>query len=170
MKIRSTVFAFAAVAAVAGLSAAAEVTPLLSGFHPDPSVTRGADGAYYLVTSTFMWNPGIPVYRSDDFRSWSRVGHALPDISAVIEPGDEFTDDDGVWAPTIRFHGGTYYVAFAFHGKEFRNYLTTARNPAGPWTKPVHVKAADGGIDPSLFFDDDGKVYWTATMPARTGL
>lgn len=168
MKIKSTAFVFAAVAAVAGLSEAAEVvSPLLSGFHPDPSVTRGADGAYYLVTSTFMWSPGLPVYRSDDFRSWSRVGHALPDISAVIEPGDEFTDDDGVWAPTIRFHGGTYYVAFAFHGKEFRNYLTTARNPAGPWTKPVHVKAADGGIDPSLFFDDDGKVYWTATMPAR---
>ena len=158
----------AALAAFAVLTAfAGEVSPLLSGFHPDPSVTRGADGAYYLVTSTFMWNPGIPVYRSDDFRSWSRVGHALPDIASVIEPGDEFTDDDGVWAPTIRFHGGTYYVVFAFHGREFRNYLTTARDPAGPWTKPVHVKAADGGIDPSLFFDDDGKVYWTATMPAR---
>ena len=97
MKIKSTLFVFAAVAAVAGLSEAAEVvSPLLSGFHPDPSVTRGADGAYYLVTSTFMWSPGLPVYRSDDFRTWSRVGHALPDIASVIEPGDEFTDDDGV--------------------------------------------------------------------------
>ena len=158
----------AALAAFAVLTAfAGEVSPLLSGFHPDPSVTRGADGAYYLVTSTFMWSPGLPVYRSDDFRSWSRVGHALPDIAAVIEPGDEFTDDDGVWAPTIRFRDGTYYMTFTFHGREFRNYLTTAKDPAGPWTKPVHVKAADGGIDPSLFFDDDGKVYWTATMPAR---
>ena len=161
----------AALAAFAVLTTfAGEVTPLLSGFHPDPSVTRGADGAYYLVTSTFMWNPGIPVYRSDDFRSWSRVGHALPDIASVIEPGDEFTDDDGVWAPTIRFHGGTYYVAFAFHGKEFRNYLTTAKDLAGPWTKPVHVKAADGGIDPSLFFDDDGaNTSPTASSPGRSG-
>lgn len=73
--MRKLTMVFAVLASFAAPNAfAGEVTPLLSGFHPDPSVTRGADGAYYLVTSTFMWNPGIPVYRSDDFRSWSRVG------------------------------------------------------------------------------------------------
>ena len=58
----------------------------------------------------------------------------------------ELHDDDGVWAPTIRYNDGTYYLVFTFHGQKSRNYLTTAKDPAGPWTPPVHVSEADGGI------------------------
>ena len=151
--------------------------PLLSGFHPDPSVCAGHDGAYYLTTSTFMWRPGLPIYRSEDFRTWSLVGHVVPDFCGLMsddetsnfkhQTSNTLHDDDGVWAPTIRYNDGTYYVVFTFHGKNSRNYLTTAKEPAGPWTKPVHIKEGDGGIDPSIFFDDDGKCYWCQESTAR---
>ncbi len=74
------------------------VTPLLGGFHPDPSVCKGRDGAYYLVTSSFAWLPGLPIYRSENFREWARVGHALNDFSAVADGplGGKSPEDDGV--------------------------------------------------------------------------
>ena len=147
-----------------------KITPpaLLSGFHPDPSVCLGHDGAYYIVTSSFMWRPGLPIYRSEDFRAWSLVGHAVADFRDLQKADEtELHDDDGVWAPTIRYNDGTYYLVFTFHGQKSRNYLTTAKDPTGPWTPPVHIKEADGGIDPSLFFDDDGKVYWCQEATAR---
>ena len=159
------------------VGAQAAPKPLLSGFHPDPSVCLGHDGAYYLTTSTFMWRPGLPIYRSDDFREWSLVGHAVADFSGLLsdeeasnikhQTSNSLHDDDGVWAPTIRYNDGTYYLVFTFHGKTSRNYLMTAKDPSGPWSTPVHIKEADGGIDPSLFFDDDGKCYWTANTTAR---
>ena len=145
--------------------------PLLSGFHPDPSVCIGHDGAYYLTTSTFLWRPGLPVYRSEDFRNWSLAGHALgPQFTSVdsnAQGGGALYGDDGGWAPTIRFHDGTYYMVFMYCGNGVKNYITTAKDPAGPWTEPVWVDGADGGIDPSLFFDDDGRVYWAQNVPAR---
>ena len=150
------------------VDAQAAPKPLLPGFHPDPSVCLGHDGAYYLTTSTFMWRPGLPIYRSEDFRDWSLVGHAIADFKDVALKEDiGLNDDDGVWAPTIRYNDGTYYLVFTFHGKKSRNYLTTAKDTSGPWTTPIHIKEADGGIDPSLFFDDDGKVYWTANTAAK---
>ena len=166
------VLSFAMIAALAGVCTEAP-KPLLPGFHPDPSVCLGHDGAYYLVTSTFMWRPGLPIYRSENFRDWSFAGHALgPQYTSVdsnAEGCGPLSGDDGVWAPTIRFRHGTYYIAFTYSGNGFRNYLTTAKDPAGPWTEPVHVEGADGGIDPSIFFDDDGKAYWTQNVPAREG-
>ena len=164
------VLSFAMIAALAGVCTEAP-KPLLPGFHPDPSVCLGHDGAYYLVTSTFMWRPGLPIYRSENFRDWSFAGHALEPQYTSVDSNAEgcgpLSGDDGVWAPTIRFRHGTYYIAFTYSGNGFRNYLTTAKDPAGPWTEPVHVEGADGGIDPSIFFDDDGKAYWTQNVPAR---
>lgn len=153
--------------------AAADVAPkpLLPGFHPDPSVCLGHDGAYYIVTSSFMWQPALPIYRSEDFREWSLVGHALADFSAFDVDG--LHDDDGVWAPTIRFHDGTYYIAFTFHGEKTRNYIVTAKDAAGPWSRPIHIEEGDGGIDPSIFFDEpeagraEGKCYWCQESTAR---
>ncbi|MBQ3746070.1 MAG: glycoside hydrolase family 127 protein [Kiritimatiellae bacterium] len=150
------------------VDAQAAPKPLLCGFHPDPSVCLGHDGAYYLTTSTFMWRPGLPIYRSEDFRSWSLVGNAISNFNDVaLEEDAKLNDDDGVWAPTIRYNDGIYYLVFTFHGKKSRNYLTMAKSPAGPWSTPVHIKEADGGIDPSIFFDDDGKCYWTANTAAK---
>lgn len=111
------------------------------------------------------------MYRSEDFRDWSLVGHALGARRTVADSNAEgrwrLSGDNGVWAPTIRFHGGIYYIAFTYSGNGFRNYIATARDPSGPWQGPIHVEGADGGIDPSLFFDDDGRAYWTQNVPAR---
>ena len=135
------------------------VSPLLGGFHPDPSVCKGGDGAYYLVTSSFMWKPGLPVYRSEDFRNWESIGCAVRDFGALNNDRPDW-EDGGIWAPTIRYGKGRYWIVFTFHGKRPANYLISAEKPSGPWTKPRKIALdANGGIDPSLFFDDDGKVY-----------
>jgi alpha-N-arabinofuranosidase len=128
--------------------------PILAGFYSDPSVTRAGD-RFYLVSSTFAYFPGIPVLESDDLVHWKPIGH-------VIERRSELDFDGlgisrGVFAPDIAFHDGLFYVintAVDSGG----NYFVTAKNPAGPWSDPARLENLDG-IDPSLFFDDDGKAY-----------
>ncbi|MBR1921706.1 MAG: family 43 glycosylhydrolase [Kiritimatiellae bacterium] len=146
-------------------SGAAE--PLLAGFNPDPSICRvGSD--YYLATSSFELFPGIPVYHSTDLVNWRLVSHAWshPDFADLRAAGRDWGDDDGNWAPTIRHRDGTFYVTVTFRGKERQgNYLVTAKDPRGPWSRPVLLD--DGsGIDPSLFFDDDGTCYLLANKPS----
>ena len=128
--------------------------PILAGFHPDPSVTRAGD-RFYLVNSTFAYFPGIPVYESADLVHWRHVGN-------VIERPTQLNFDGlglsrGVFAPTIEYHDGTFYVLNTAVDNG-GNFLATATNPAGPWSDPLWLPQIDG-IDPSLFFDDDGKVY-----------
>lgn len=131
--------------------------PVLSGFHPDPSITRGAD-AYYLVTSSFEYLPGLPVYRSTDLEHWEAIGHvavrdAQVGVSAAPTPG-------GVWAPTIRFHDGRYYVIVSVFLGGRGCVLFTADDPAGPWSAGIEIPAVDG-IDPDLAWDDEGTAYVT---------
>ena len=130
--------------------------PVLPGFHPDPSITRGAD-AYYLVTSSFEYLPGIPVYRSTDLDEWHIVGNVIDraeqlDLSRTPVPG-------GVWAPTIRFHDGRYYVIVSVMF-EARCLLFTAQDPSGPWSDPTTILGIEG-IDPDLAWGDDGIAYVT---------
>jgi xylan 1,4-beta-xylosidase len=138
------------------------VNPVLRGAHPDPSACRVGDDVF-LVTSTFSYHPGIPVHRSRDLRSWELVGHVLTDH----HPGFEGLDvSDGVWAPTIRHAGGRFYVVYSIaRGRsDHRTFVTTAEDPAGPWTPPVALDA--DGFDPSLFFDLDGRAWFTACRDA----
>jgi xylan 1,4-beta-xylosidase len=144
--------------------------PVLPGCHPDPSVCRvGAD--YFMVTSTFAYHPGIPVHQSRDLVSWRRVGHVLDGDSWL--PLGSNTVSHGVWAPTIRHHDGVFYVVFTIvRGTEgATTYVTTAADPAGQWAVPAPLEA--DGIDPSLFFDHDGRAWFTAardaTAPDATG-
>lgn len=130
--------------------------PIRTGFHPDPSICRVGED-YYLVTSSFTWFPGIPVYHSRDLANWSLIGHALTNPKAIDFNG--MTDNDGIWAPTLRYHNGTFYLITTAHGCG-GNFYMTAKNPAGPWSDPVWLKDAPG-IDPSLFFDEDGRCYYT---------
>ena len=130
--------------------------PIRTGFHPDPSICRVGED-YYLVTSSFTWFPGIPVYHSRDLTNWSLIGHALTNPKAIDFSG--MTDNDGIWAPTLRYHQGTFYLITTAHGCG-GNFYMTAKNPAGPWSDPVWLKDAPG-IDPSLFFDEDGRCYYT---------
>jgi len=133
--------------------------PVLPGFYPDPSICR-VNEDYYLVTSTFEYYPGIPIFHSKDLVHWNQIGHVL-DRPSQLEL-DSIRPSGGVYAPTIRHHKGTFYVINTLVGKK-GNFVVTATNPAGPWSDP-HWIADAPGIDPSLFFDDDGKAYYTGNI------
>ncbi len=128
--------------------------PVIPGFYPDPSVCRVGED-YYLVTSTFEFFPGVPVFHSRDLVHGEQIGHALTRASQL--PLREAPPSGGIYAPTIRYHDGVFYMVttnVSYGG----NFYVTATDPAGPWSDPIYVDQA--GIDPSLLFDDDGKVYF----------
>lgn len=130
--------------------------PILSGFNPDPSICRVGND-YYLVTSSMTWFPGLPVYHSKDLVNWKIIGHALDRPEMMNMNG--LDDNNGIWAPTIRYHDGLFYIITTAN-KSGGNFYLTATNPEGPWSDPVWLKDAPG-IDPSLFWDDNGKCYYT---------
>lgn len=129
--------------------------PIMPGFNPDPSICRVGDD-YYLVTSSFTWFPGLPIYHSRDLVNWELIGHAL-DRKDMVNM-DSLNDNDGIWAPTIRHHDGLFYI-FTTASKSGGNFYITATDPRGPWSAPVWLKDAPG-IDCSLFIDDDGRTYY----------
>lgn len=137
--------------------------PILPGFYPDPSICRVNDD-YYLVTSTFVYFPGVPIFHSKDLVNWKQIGHVLDRPSQL--PLDGQRQSRGIFAPTIRYNDGVFYMITTNVG-EGGNFLVTATNPAGPWSDPYYLDAP--GIDPSLFFDDDGKAYYIGTRPAPEG-
>ncbi len=126
--------------------------PILKGFNPDPSICRVGED-YYLVTSSFEYFPGIPVYHSTDLVNWEQIGNCINSVDDL--PFVTAKASGGIWAPTIRYHAGKFYVTATFDS--YGNFIVTADNPAGEWSKPVKVNI--GGIDPSLFFEND-KVYY----------
>ena len=139
--------------------------PILSGCYPDPSICRvGAD--FYLVTSTFEYLPGLPVWHSTDLASWERIGHVVTRAGQLDYDG--IASSGGLYAPTIRHHEGLFWLACTLvdPSDEGRggNFLMTATDPAGPWSDPVWLDVA--GIDPSIFFDDDGTIWVHGTRLA----
>lgn len=128
--------------------------PILAGFYPDPSVTRAGD-KFYLVNSTFAYFPGIPVFESSDLVHWRLLGHVLDRPSQLRFDGLGISR--GVFAPAIHHHDGVFYVLNTLVDSG-GNFISTAKNPAGPWSDPVWLPEVDG-IDPSLFVDADGKAY-----------
>lgn len=134
--------------------------PIIPGFHPDPSICRVGDD-FYLVTSSFEWYPGIPIYHSRDLMNWEQIGHVLTRPSQLAL-NEGMKHSRGLWAPTIRNHEGLYYVICTAQDAGGTFYVT-AESPYGPWSEPVFLKEAPG-IDPSIFFDDDGKCWFTATV------
>lgn len=130
------------------------INPILSGFFPDPSITQ-AGPDFYLVHSTFTWFPGIPVWHSTDLVNWTQIGNAI-DRPGMLD-FDGLGLSRGVFAPTIEHHDGTFYIANTCVDCD-GNFILTAKDPAGPWSDPIWMPHV-GGIDPSLFFDKDGKVW-----------
>ena len=128
--------------------------PVLPGFHPDPSVLRVGED-FYLVTSTFGWFPGLPVYHSRDLVNWKLIGHAI-DRPGMLDLAGVNVVGDAVYAPALEYHQGTFYL-FNTCVRCGGNFYVTATDPAGPWSDPVWVEF--GGIDPSLFVDDDGSTW-----------
>jgi alpha-N-arabinofuranosidase len=127
--------------------------PILPGFYPDPSIVAVNDD-FYLITSTFSYFPGIPVFHSRDLVNWTQIGNVLERPSQMEL--DTIGISRGVFAPAIDYHDGLFYVINTL-ADAGGNFFVTAENPAGPWSEPVGL--GFDGIDPSFFFDDDGKAY-----------
>lgn len=139
--------------------------PVIPGFYPDPSICRvGSD--YYLVNSSFEYFPGVPIWHSTDMVHWQQIGNVLNRVSQL--PLTNCKPSNGIYAPTIRHHNGVFYmvVTLVSANKAYQNFYVTATNPAGPWSEPIIVDQS--GIDPSLFWDDDGKVYFQSNRATKS--
>jgi xylan 1,4-beta-xylosidase len=137
--------------------------PILPGFHADPSICRAGDD-YYLVNSSFEYFPGVPIFHSRDLVHWRQIGHCLTRPSQL--PLEKMRASAGIYAPTIRYYDGTFYMVTT-NVWGTGNFYVTATDPAGPWSEPTPLDRE--GIDPSLFFDDDGKVYYTRHVGGGDG-
>ena len=128
--------------------------PVIEGFYPDPSVCRVKDD-YYLVTSSFEYFPGVPIFHSKDLVNWNQIGYCL----TTDEQLDIYNAKNsyGIYAPTIRYSNGIFYM-ITTNVTNGTNFYVTSESPEGPWSSPIIVNGWQG-IDPSLFFDDNGKVY-----------
>lgn len=130
--------------------------PVIPGFHPDPSICRvGKD--YYLVTSTFEYYPGVPVFHSRDLVHWRPIGHCLTRPSQL--PLEKAGASGGIFAPTLRHHQGRFYMVTTNVTAQ-KHLIVSTEDPSGEWSEPLWLE--HGWIDPSLFFDDDGTVYFTS--------
>lgn len=137
------------------MSTAMLANPVLPGFYPDPSVCRVGDD-YYLATSSFEYFPGVPLFHSRDLIRWTQIGHCLTRTSQLDLRGRR--SSDGIFAPTLRYHDGNFYMITTDVGGAGHFYVTT-RDPRGEWSDPVFVQGP--GFDPDLFFDVDGTAYFT---------
>lgn len=149
------------------------VNPVIPGFHPDPSVCR-VDSDYYLVTSSFEFSPGVPLFHSRDLIHWEQIGHVLTRDSQL--PLQKSGSWCGIYAPTIRHHDGVFYM-ITTNVLGGGNFIVHTRDVRGEWSEPVWLK--QGGIDPSLFWDEDGKCYmvsnpdggiWLCEIDPMTGV
>lgn len=136
------------------LKAQSFTNPILAGFYPDPSICR-AGNDYYIVNSSFAYYPGLPIFHSKDLLNWQLIGHALDRPEQLNLDGAGVSR--GLFAPAISYHNGTFYIVCTLIDK-LGNFVITAKDPKGPWSNPVALPRVNG-IDPSLFFDDNGRSY-----------
>ncbi|WP_433832649.1 family 43 glycosylhydrolase [Actinoplanes sp. CA-015351] len=133
------------------------INPILPGFHPDPSVVL-VDGVYYIVTSTFEYLPGLPIFRSHDLVTWEQIGNVAtrPEQLGI----EQAASGMGVWAPTLRHHDGLFHLIVIVTGGPRGCVVFTASDPAGPWDDGTPIAGIEG-IDPDLAWDDEGNAYVT---------
>lgn len=138
--------------------ASSDWTPLLPGCYPDPSIVRVEDD-YYMVNSSFVYYPGVPVWHSTDLRNWERLGYVLDRPSQLSLP-DSIRVSGGIYAPAISYnpHNETFYMITTLVDNGGNFYVTTKDPKEGGWSDPVWLPEV-GGIDPSFLFDADGKAY-----------
>ena len=141
--------------------------PILRGGYPDPSITRVGDD-YYIVNSTFEYFPGLPIHHSTDLVNWELAGYGIHDPDLYRDEVNlvDVQSNGGIHAPSIRWHDGLFYVITtnvynSGPGLPTRmvNFIITAEDVAGPWSEPYVIDGAPG-IDPDIFFDDDGRVWY----------
>ena len=141
--------------------------PIIHADYSDPDAIRVGDD-YYLTSSSFEDIPGLPILHSKDLVNWTLIGHALK----RIPPFEHFSTPrhgEGVWAPSLRYHKGEFYLYFP--DPDFGIYLTKATKAEGPWSEPILVAGGKGLIDPCPLWDNDGKVYLVyAYAGSRAGI
>ena len=126
---------------------------------------------YYAITSTFQFSPGITILRSEDLVNWTICGHAVPDITQI---GPELNWDrmnrygKGIWAGTLRYHGGRFYIFFGTPDEGF--FMTSARKPEGPWEPLTHLMETGGWDDCTVMWDSDGRAYFVGRQNDRHGI
>jgi xylan 1,4-beta-xylosidase len=136
--------------------------PVLTGFHPDPSMIC-VDGTFYIANSTFEYFPGVRISASKDLANWECVSTPLSETRFLDMAGNVVSG--GIWAPCLSYCDGIFYLVYTdvkswkvYPFKDAHNYIVTARNIEGPWTEPVYMNSI--GFDTSLFHDDDGRKYF----------
>jgi alpha-N-arabinofuranosidase len=131
--------------------------PLLPGWYSDPSICTNGEGDYFLVTSTFSYFPGVPIFHSRDLVNWKQIGHVL-DRPSQLRNLDRQHTSGGIFAPDIKYNpkNRTYYMITTNVGAG--NFLVKTQDPFGSWSDPILLPQVQG-IDPSLLFDDDGRAY-----------
>ena len=154
-----------------GFCQATYTNPIIPGGFPDPSICRVGDD-YYIVNSSFEYFPGLPIHHSKDLVNWELVGYGLHREDQCISPNNlvDVQQRGGIHAPTIRHHNGLFYIITTnvYSPKDpneptqFINFIITAENIEGPWSEPHQLIGAPG-IDPDIFFDEDGKVWYVGT-------
>ena len=127
--------------------------PVVKGFYPDPSVCF-ANGKFYMVCSSFQYFPGVPLFESDNLVNWTQIGHVLTRKNQVML--EKVNSSGGVFAPTIRYNNGRFYMVTT-NDTTHQNFYVYTDNIYGEWSDPVYVD--QGGIDPSLYFEN-GKTYF----------
>lgn len=144
--------------------------PILPGFNPDPCICRKG-GDYYLAVSSFEWFPGIPVYHSRDLKHWELYTHVLTDDTEVDLK--KLPSSKGIWAPCLTYceKEDLFYVIYGVMNSmnaryfDVDNYLITAKDIRGPWSKPVYLHSS--GFDASILHDDDGR-KWIVSLEWET--
>ena len=145
--------------------------PIIRGGYPDPSICKVGD-TFYLVNSSFEYFPGLPIHKSKDLINWELIGYGLDRESQVSSKVNliDVQSNGGIHAPTIRYHDGVFYIITTnvyFDADKQKtdmiNFIITADDPSGPWSDPIHILGAPG-IDPDLFFDDDGRVWYVGNQ------
>jgi alpha-N-arabinofuranosidase len=129
--------------------------PILPGWYSDPSICTNGEGDYFLVTSSFSYFPGVPIFHSRDLVNWKQIGHVLNRPSQLVNL-DRQGISGGIFAPDIKYNPAnrTYYMITTNVGAG--NFVVKTEDPFGEWSDPIMLPQVQG-IDPSLFFDDDGK-------------
>ncbi|PXY43306.1 glycoside hydrolase family 43 protein [Flavobacterium hydrophilum] len=131
-------------------------SPLLQGCYPDPAITRKGDD-YYMVCSSFAMFPGVPIFHSKDLVNWTDLGGVLNNV-AEFNPHDTGISE-GVYAPGITYnpHNDTFYMIVTAFTGNMGNIIVKTKDPKKGWGSPI--KLDFNGIDPCIFFDDNGKGY-----------
>lgn len=130
--------------------------PILYADYSDPDVCRVGDD-YYMTASSFCDIPGLPILHSKDLVNWTLIGHAIAEMPEYAQFAPDPSHGNAVWAPSIRYHDGEYYIYYG--DPDLGIFMTKTKNPAGPWEPLTWVHKAKGIIDTCPFWDEDGKAY-----------